>query len=469
MSGGDSRHLGRRLLRLTPEFVVLLVLAVAFASFQYDVARRLGWDHVPEDPAEIEPPAGLVLPELVDPPPVADPASTVAPSAREVKAALAPYLRDRDLGRHVVAAVARADGKPIFESGTDAVTPASTMKLLTAAAALDSLGPDRTFTTSVVRGARAGEIVLVGGGDPFLSRKPSHDDYPDGADLRTLAAATAAELGARRVRLAFDDSLFSGPGFSPTWPKAGYADVVSPITALWVNQGSSRTGFGFEADPSQAAAEVFAEELAKAGVKVAGTPTRVTTEPSTTPLAAVESPPVWQVAERVLLVSDNEGAEVLAHHVGIEEGFAGSFDGGIRGVTAVLDRLGVRLDNADEIHDGSGLSRDNRLTADTLLAVLAKAASATDPELHTLASLPVAGFTGSLANRFVDAPEAGPGRVRAKTGTLSGVHGLAGLTTTESGQLLLFVVLADKVRIEDTLDARETIDNMTAALAGVGS
>jgi D-alanyl-D-alanine carboxypeptidase/D-alanyl-D-alanine-endopeptidase (penicillin-binding protein 4) len=455
-----------------PELVVLLVLADAFALFQYDDVRRLCWNSGPADPSQIEAPAGLVLPDLLDPVPVAEPASGTGVDRVQLRAALAPYLRDRDLGRHVVAAVATADGKPLFASGTGAATPASTTKLLTVAAALEALGPDHRFATSVLPGARAHEIVLVGGGDPFLTRRPSREDYPDAADLRTLAAEAAQALaGARRVRLGFDDSLFTGPGFSPAWPASYETDgVVAPIGALWVDQGARRPGFGFEEDPAQAAAQVFAAELARAGIKVAGPPTRATVDPSAAPLATVDSPPVWQVAERVLLVSDNEGAEVLARHVAIAEGRPGSFAGAISGVSQVLDRVGVPLRDGDVIHDGSGLSRRNRLTAQTLLNVLALGADATDPAFGTLLSgLPVAGFTGSLADRFVDGPDQGPGRVRAKTGTLSGVHGLAGVVTTADGTALTFVFLADRVRLEDTLDARETLDAMAAALAGVGS
>ena len=75
----------------------------------------------------------------------------------------------------------------------------------------------------------------------------------------------------------------------------------------------------------------------------------------------------------------------------------------------------------------------------------------------------MAGFTGSLAYRFDDGKKAGRGRVRAKTGTLTGVHGLAGVATDLDGNVL-FVLLADKVRLEDTLDARAALDDIAAAL-----
>lgn len=463
MPGGEPRH-PRRLARLAAELVVLLVLAVAFGSFQYDVARRLGWAHEP-DPSEIAPPPGLSLPGLPALPPVAVRLPTTPADPAAVRAALAPYLRDRDLGRHVAVAVATTGGATLFDNHAGTVRPASTMKLLTTTAALESLGPETTFTTSVVRTGRS--LVLVGGGDPLLASTPSKD-YPRQADLRTLArdaAGTLLDAGIRRVRLGFDDSLFSGPATSPAWP-ATYDDVVAPITALWADQGTIHHGPGFEDDPAAAAADAFSRELARAGVKVVGEPARTRAPDTSTPVASVESPPLWQIVDRVLLVSDNEGAEVLAHQVGLAEGFGGSFAGGVRGVTTVLGRLGLHLAPGDRVFDGSGLSRRDRLHAETLLDVLALASSDDHGELRpVVAGLPVAGFTGSLTSRFGDGNAAGPGRVRAKTGTLSGVHGLAGVTETVDGILLSFVVIADRVRIEDTLDARDTLDRIAAALA----
>jgi len=83
-----------------------------------------------------------------------------------------------------------------------------------------------------------------------------------------------------------------------------------------------------------------------------------------------------------------------------------------------------------------------------------------------LAGLPVAGFTGSLTYRFETGDGAGLGAVRAKTGTLTGVHGLAGTVTTEDGVVLGFVAAADRVRVPDTLAARARLDEVAAALAG---
>jgi D-alanyl-D-alanine carboxypeptidase/D-alanyl-D-alanine-endopeptidase (penicillin-binding protein 4) len=80
--------------------------------------------------------------------------------------------------------------------------------------------------------------------------------------------------------------------------------------------------------------------------------------------------------------------------------------------------------------------------------------------------VPVAGFTGSLSSRFTTGSPAGLGLVRAKTGTLTGVHGLAGTVTTVDGAVLAFVAIADRVRPPDQLSARTRVDELAAALAG---
>jgi D-alanyl-D-alanine carboxypeptidase/D-alanyl-D-alanine-endopeptidase (penicillin-binding protein 4) len=466
-----------------PTLLVLALVGGAFAAHRYEVGPRwLGWkgaDAV-NNPAGVEPPEGLDLPALVPASPVAEPVLGGGPADPAlVREALAPYLGDNDLGKHVAVAVSEVSGgAPVFGSADELAVPASTMKLLTSAAALATLGPDHTFATTVVAGRNPQQIVLVGGGDPLLASKPPEPDerestYPQRADVRTLAKKVAAKLlkqGRRSVTLAYDDTLFTGPTASPNW-RADYIDdaIVAPITALWVDRGEPASGLGRVADPSAYAANVFARELAAAGVKVTGAPKRQAAPPSAAELGSVESAPLQHLVERLLDVSDNEAAEVLAHHVGIAETGEGSFAGGSKGVVAALEALGVPLSAKEKVYDGSGLSRQNRLTTGTLLEVLRVAAGETHPELRPLITgMPVAGFTGSLSDRFGNGDPAGRGQVRAKTGTLTaaGVHGLAGIVTDLDGTLLSFVAIADKVAVDDALDARDTIDRMAAAIAG---
>ena len=312
-------------------------------------------------------------------------------------------------------------------------------------------------------------VVLVGGGDPLLSSTKDDEDtaYPPRADVVTLAERTARSLkrrGVRSVRLGYDAGLFTGPAVNPHW-RADYIPdaVVSPTSALWVDVGRPASGFGRVADPAASAADTFAAALARAGIKVQGAPEE-TTAPDIRPIARVTSAPLAEIVERVLTVSDNEAAEVLLHHVGIAEEGEGSIEAGRRGVRRILDSQGIPL-RSGALYDGSGLSRDNVLDPAVLVDVLRLALDPAHPELApVLTGLPVAGFTGSLANRMDLGPPAGRGRVRAKTGTLTGVTSLAGIAVDLDGNAMVFVLMADRVRKNKDLLARVAMDNAAASL-----
>jgi len=459
----------RAVLGWLPEILVVVLVGSATANLAFDLdARWFGLDHAATTPAQVPPPAGLDLAPGTLAPPVASssPGGPLDPAA--VRAAIAPYVGDPALGRHVDVAVSSlGSGQVVYRSGGGAITPASTTKLLTTAAALSALGPDSRFRT-VVRDSGA-RIVLVGGGDPFLasSRAAAKGLYPVRATLEELAARTAAALvaqGRTTVRLSYDDTLFTGPKVNPAWP-ASYLpeDVVPPITALWADEGRDAAGH-YVSDPSHTAAATFAAELAAHGITVTGA-IRTGAGTATGPeIADVQSAPLRQIVEHTLAVSDNNAAEVIGHHVGLSVRHDASFAGGVGAVMQVLEQLGVPT-TGSTVYDGSGLSRHNRLTADTLLGVLRVASSPDHPELRAVVTgLPVAGFTGSLQWRFDDAPAAARGRVRAKTGTLTGVSGLAGLVTDVDGNRMAFVAIADQVARPQTLAARHDLDLIAGAL-----
>jgi D-alanyl-D-alanine carboxypeptidase/D-alanyl-D-alanine-endopeptidase (penicillin-binding protein 4) len=462
------RRRRRILLGWLPEIVVILLVGSAAANLAFGLdARWFGPGTT--TPAQVQPPEGLDLAAGVPAPPVAgsSPGGPVDPAA--VRAAVAPYVDDPALGRHVDVAVSElGSGHVVYREGTGAVTPASTTKLLTTTAALSVLGPDTRFRT-VVRDAGA-RIVLVGGGDPFLASSPAAAKglYPARASLDALAAGAAAALvkqGRTTVGLSYDDSLFTGPEVNPTWPPTYLPeDVVPPITALWADVGRDAAGH-YVADPSRAAATTFAAALAAHGITVRGAIRAGVADPADPEIAVVRSAPLDQIVEHTLAVSDNNAAEVIGRHVGLSVRHDASFAGGAAAVLQVLQRLGVDT-TGSSVYDGSGLSRRNRLTADTLLGVLRVAASPDHPELRAVVTgLPVAGFTGSLQWRFDDAPAPARGRVRAKTGTLTGVSGLAGVVTDVDGNRMAFVAIADKVVRAQTLAARRDLDLIAAALA----
>ncbi len=181
-------------------------------------------------------------------------------------------------------------------------------------------------------------------------------------------------------------------------------------------------------------------------------------------VAQVRSAPLGSIVERILEVSDNEASEVLLRHVGLAEDGEGSSAAGQRAVERLLARAGVDL-GGGVLHDGSGLSRANRIAPATLVDVLRLAASPEHPELRqVITGLPVAGFTGSLTDRFDGPVPEGRGRVRAKTGTLTNVFSLAGVAVGPDGAPMVFALMSDRIRKPDTLDALETLDNAAAAL-----
>ncbi|WP_283139266.1 D-alanyl-D-alanine carboxypeptidase/D-alanyl-D-alanine endopeptidase [Rhizohabitans arisaemae] len=381
-------------------------------------------------------------------------------------------LRDPALGSNVAAVVVdAADGTTLFARNHGSpLTPASTTKVVTAVAALASLGPDARLSTRVVRGQTKDSVILVGGGDPTLAGPRAYDVYPKPALLSALAQRTAQALKAQKitkVRLGYDDSLFLGSRTAASW-KPGYVPEgsVAPITALEIDGGRLHpNGHARSTDPPALATSAFASLLTKEGISVVRGQ-RVKAAPKAAELARVDSPPVYALVERMLTLSDNDLAEALARHIAINEGKPASFDGGAQAVKAVLS--GLEVATGVEVYDGSGLSVKNRLTPMALAKMLAVAAGPEHTYLRgAISGLPVAGFTGTLADRYGAGPNrVGAGAVRAKTGTLNGVSTLAGVTRTADGRMLAFAFLAD--RVPGVPRAQVALDRLASIVATCG-
>ena len=416
-------------------------------------------------------------------PPVAGPVLTPATGSEGDPPDVAErLLADPDLGGDVGAYVVDvASGEVLLDRDAESArTPASVAKLATAAAALVTLGPATRLETRTVAGAQPGEVVLVGGGDTTLTVRPDKDGYPRPARLADLADATAAELrlnGVVQVTVSVDDSLFTGPSLLPDWrPGFVSSGVVAPVSALSLDGGRIRTGFAARsADPPVAAGERLAALLRDRGLSVSGPVRRTTASPDAELLGTVSSPEVSSLVETMLSTSDNDLAESLIRLVAISHDQPATFEGGTAAVGEVLAELAVPTDGFSLL-DGSGLSRRSRIAPETLGALLALAAGDNaDPRLRPLVTgLPVAGFSGTLAERFGTTAAGGAGVVRAKTGTLSGVSSLAGVIArgdnAPPGQfrLLAFALMTDDVQVSNTLDARDALDRIAAALGPDG-
>jgi serine-type D-Ala-D-Ala carboxypeptidase/endopeptidase (penicillin-binding protein 4) len=389
-----------------------------------------------------------------------------APDPAALDGELTPLLTAPGLGSGVSAEVVDvATGDVLLDlDADDPATPASTAKLLTAAAALTTLDPADTFETTVVAGSSPGEVVLVGGGDPTLSRTSPSQTYPGAPTVADLAQQVVAALpaGTPVSRVVVDSSLFTGPLTAGGW---GAADAPSsyaaPVTATAVDgarvsPGSqSRSG-----QPGLDAGAALADALGAPGATVV----LGEAPPDAETLATVQSAPVARLVEQALSMSDNMLAEALARHVALARDLPASFEGAGQAVTDTLADAGIDVSGV-ALADGSGLSRDDRVPARVLAGLLSGAADGSlDGTSALLSGLPVAGYDGTLFDRG-DAGAA-PGTVRAKTGTLEGVHALAGTVVTTEGRLLAFAVVADGSSSEEA--AESSLDAVAAALAGCG-
>jgi serine-type D-Ala-D-Ala carboxypeptidase/endopeptidase (penicillin-binding protein 4) len=410
------------------------------------------------------------------------------PTATGLRNALAGPLSAAALGPQVSALVADpVTGQVLLsENGGQLMTPASTTKLATALAALAVLGDGARFTTRVVRGPAPDTIILVGGGDPTLAVNPfPAQDYPRPATLASLAAATARTLiaqGRRDVVLGYDTSLYTGPVLAPGWP-ATYVTSgdVTPIVSLEVDQGrlnaagqpeDSDDPYNLSArsdDPALMAADAFAHLLTADGIHVTSAPAALTAPARADEIASVTSPPLSAIVTQMLEESNNVIAENLARQVALATGEPASFSGAAQAVIKELRRLGVTT--GIDLVDGSGLSPADAIAPVTLVKILELAVAR--PGLRALlASLPVAGFSGTLSageSVFSGISGAAVGSVRAKTGNLGTVTSLAGLVYDASGGVLAFALMADQIPSDGMLQsAANAIDAAASALAGCG-
>lgn len=392
------------------------------------------------------------------------PAATAltAPDKARLAARVGAVVPGAGVGTTSVA-ILSADGTLLLDQGAASpMTPASSLKVLTSAAAISLLGSDHVFTTKVVDAP--GGIVLVGGGDPYL-RGTGPSTYPQRASIVDLAATTAATLtaaGRTSVTLTYDASLFTGDGWNPQW-LPGYREFASATSALWIDEGIVNGIHSLT--PAADAAATFANLLRERGVAVT-TVAAGTAPAGATELAKVTSAPLDLIVQQLLLHSDNDATEVLFRHVALASGTTGGIAEAQAAVTTQLQALKLWSDGM-HIEDGSGLSRTNLASASALAGAIHL--GSVDPRFRALIQgLPTAAGDGTLSSRYDDPVTEGAarGEVRAKTGTLTGVHTLTGTTQTKDGDVVTFAFMTNAVT--DDWAARDWLEKATAAVASCG-
>ncbi|MDR1236935.1 MAG: D-alanyl-D-alanine carboxypeptidase/D-alanyl-D-alanine-endopeptidase [Propionibacteriaceae bacterium] len=355
------------------------------------------------------------------------------------------------------------DGEVLFSSKNKPMVPASAIKILTTMATIDTLGPTTTFQTKVVRSGKG--VVLVGGGDPLLVGKKSKSAAKP-ANMNDLVAQTVAQLklsGTKSVVLGYDDSLFSGPQWSPSW-KSSWKPNTPRISALMVDSGAVST-YVAAPDPAKHAAETFAKKLKAKGIKVS----RIRKEKAKADaeqLAVVTSAPLETVVNYTMRYSHNVSAEVMLRHLALATGGKPSFDGGSKALTAWL-KANQLWESKMVMDGGSGLSMKVKVSA-LVLAKAIRLAQAEQRYAPVLSGLPTAGKNGTLKKRFNDKSEkAGVGVVHAKTGTLRDVAALVGWLTTSDGATLSFAAITNDTKGQRA-KAYNWLDRTAAAIASCG-
>jgi len=398
---------------------------------------------------------------------------------------------------------------------THSFNPASVMKLLTTLAALDSLGPARTWQTRVLyrgklqRGVLHGDLILQGGGDPSLSLErfwlllrelrargvqeirgdilldqsfyqiePGDPARFDQLPLRPYNAAPAALMVSQnalalrlapeedQVRAALEPALAGIAIINQlkldSAPCNGWQDGLG----LNLEGGSLRLQGRYPAacgertlwlnllPPDDTVAEVFASLWRELGGRHQG---RMRVEPAPAdalPLFEFDSQPLALIARDINTHSNNVMAKMLLLNLGAARyGAPATWDKGERAVRAWLADKGLKFPEL-VLENGAGLSRIERLSAASLARLLAWAPQS--PAFYAFAaSLPVLGQNGTLKNRLKDSPLAG--QAWLKTGSLNGVRNLAGYVLDGQGRRKVLVLLINHGKAEAAGPVQEAL------------
>jgi D-alanyl-D-alanine carboxypeptidase/D-alanyl-D-alanine-endopeptidase (penicillin-binding protein 4) len=267
-----------------------------------------------------------------------------------------------------------------------------------------------------------------------------------------------------------DLTLFKGPTTAPGW-EAGdapstYATQMAPVMADGGRINPKDNNSQRTANAGSALASSIASKL---GASAGG---QATAPKDAKVIGEVKSAPLTELVSDLMVLSDDVLAEAIARQVALANGEEASYAGGAKATIKVLKDHGFDVSGVT-LSDGSGISSQNRIPARLLTQLLAAAAAPEGKNPGTaklrpvLAGLPVAGGSGTLADKRFDTPasQAGRGWVRAKTGTLTGVNTLAGLVLDQDGRVLVFAFMSNG---SDTDPGRDALDALATSLRKCG-
>lgn len=403
---------------------------------------------------------------------------------------------DSEKGISISMRVETLEGKLLLDhDGDSARVLASNTKLLTTSAAVLALDPDSRWTTRCY--LIGDELWIVGDGDPSLRRTAEADGGAAFLDALTAALKTAEAQNLSAIVL--DARAFGEELRPPGWPAdqldknycapsgalqvegsclsidvvGGQVQLQPPLdkqrqvnwtsrkkkslSAWWLENDKrvavrgGQEGVGpvvlVAVHPLGLFQTWLLYGLKQRGIAVAEVrePSAEEVVPEVEPL--LEHASLWTLAEAITVVnknSDNQLAETVLRTLGLRIRGAGTRKAGLEVVREVLGDLGLDLSEVVQV-DGSGMSRgeanSNRASPTFLCALLQQIAEQESGRVVFL-SLPVAGKEGRSRGRFRD-PIFQPGRVRAKTGFISGASSLSGYLQTQDDTVLVFSFIAN--------------------------
>jgi len=323
--------------------------------------------------------------------------------------------------------------------------PASTQKLVTAIAAIDQLGGNYQFRTSLyytgsIRdGVLTGNLICVGGMDPEFSR----DDLMAFVEsLRRLGVDTIR--GSILADRSFKDDNLLGEGWC-------WDDDNPTLSPLLISQKDDFTGRLAQALKENGAVLITDDMNLQ--------PQSANTQSPKT-LVCTRTHTIDQILAKMMKDSDNLYAEAMFYQLGASTGNRTSKATHARNViNQLISKVGLQPANY-KIADGSGLSLYNYLTPELHITLLRYAYRNPNVLAHLLPALPIAAEDGTLKNRMAGTSAAS--NVRAKTGTVTAVSCLAGYCTADNGHDLCFAIMNQGVL--KIADGRTMQDRICQAL-----
>lgn len=334
--------------------------------------------------------------------------------------------------------------------------PASNQKIITSAVALTQLGPDYRYRTVIAKRGEVrdsvlrGDVIVIGRGDPTIS------DRIQGSASKAMAAI-ADSIRARGIRRvtgairqggnAFPDSIY---GYGWEWDDIS-GESGAPVDELLYNEGMVQRAAKIEGrdtvisiatrNPGYVYVGALYSALTQRGVAVDGL-VNLTADSLTAPydtVYVVTSPPLREILKHFMKPSQNQIGEALLKTIGLERTGTGSADAGAAVVTSQLREWGVDSTGV-VVYDGSGLSRHDLVSPETIVKILL--AMQKDTAFNAFyESFPIAGVDGTIRNRMKGT--AAENNLRGKTGTIEFVRSLSGYVDSGDGALLVFSFLSN--------------------------